>query len=49
MVVQGELAKLRMITANLDGQGVGWVAATTERLRAAARFGWGRELGEKRQ
>jgi hypothetical protein len=49
MVVQGELAKLRMITANLDGQGVGWVAATTGRLRAAARFGWERELGEKRQ
>jgi hypothetical protein len=49
MVVQGELAKLGMIAANLDGQGIGWIAATTGRLRAAARFGWERELGEKRQ
>jgi hypothetical protein len=48
-VVQGELVKLGMIAANLDGQDVGWVAATTRRLRATARFGWERELGEKRQ
>jgi hypothetical protein len=43
-VVQGELAKLRMITANLDGQGAGWLAAMTARLRVAARFGWEREI-----